>query len=174
MVDKFWARISLPLIELSANFSISGRSVLGVLRGAEKELARVVASMLRRCGYTYSEDLVYALSALIDRDLWIIDRISELGLEEFVKKIINRASGSFLQFTWYTMYLTFAWISASAAVLDVAREYRENNRDMLTIWCRDYAKEVEGYIDTLDLLLNDDVYEDLIELGMTRGRIDGV
>ena len=30
-------------------------------------------------------------------------------------------------------------------------------------WCRRYAKEVEDYIDTLDVLVKDDVYEELLD-----------
>ena len=36
-------------------------------------------------------------------------------------------------------------------------------------WCREYAREVENYIDTLDILVKDDVYEELRELGIIKG-----
>ncbi len=33
------------------------------------------------------------------------------------------------------------------------------NRDTLSYWCREYAEEVDGYIDTIDTLLDDEAYE---------------
>ena len=35
-------------------------------------------------------------------------------------------------------------------------------------WCKEYAKEVEAYIDTLDIIVKDEVYEELIELGIIK------
>lgn len=163
LVEKFWARLALLLVELSTSV-YTNKSVLKALRSVEEELAKAIAKALKLSGYEYADNLVYALSALVDRDLWIIDKVAELSFEELVKKLTDRALDTVIQLAGYTMYLAFAWISASVAVIGIAKKYRERNRDMLATWCREYAREVEEYLDTLDLLLDDEVYNDLREL----------
>ncbi len=64
--------------------------------------------------------------------------------------------------------IVFALVSATSAVLGLVKEFKEANRDALAMWCREYAKKVENYIDTLDLLLDDEVYEGLVELGIIK------
>jgi len=168
LVEKFWARIALPLIELSNTIYTLDAEDLRKFREVEEELARAVAKLLKNSNYNYADNLIYALSTLVDRDLWVLDKISELGFNALIKKIIDRALDVVLQFSGYTMYLTFAWVSSTAAVLGIARECKERNRDILAIWCQEYAKEINSYLDTLDLLLDDEVYEDLVELGIIR------
>ena len=91
--------------------------------------------------------------------------MARLGLEELVKRLASKVPDAVLQFAVYSMYLAFAWASATVAVLGIVKEYSESNRDALARWSHEYAKEVEGYIDTLDLFLDDEVYSDLLELG---------
>jgi len=66
------------------------------------------------------------------------------------------------------MYLTFTWLSSTAALLGIVKNYREENRDKMAQWRREYANEVEDYIDTLDILVKDEVYEKLAELGIVK------
>jgi len=165
---KFWARLLPLLMEMTTRLYDS--SGLGKVRAYEEELARAVAKALRASGYSGAEDLVYALSALVNRDVWILDWASKLGPNEFVKRLITRALDEALQLTGYTVYLTFAWLASTAAVLCLAEEYREANRDQLAAWARQYAEEVQGLLDTLDLLLDDEAYEDLLALGIVKNR----
>lgn len=168
LVEKFWARLALPLIELSYKAYTSNALAPKRLREVEEELAKAVARKLRLSEYERVDDLLYALSVLVDRDLWIIDRVAELGLEGLVKRFIDRALDVVLQLVGYTTYLAFAWTSASTAVLGIAKEYKRENRDLLAAWCREYAKEIEEYLDTLDLLLDDELYSDLQGLGVIK------
>ena len=170
--EKFLARIALPMVELSnslyTRMYASDRNVLMRFREIEKGLAKTIAGTLRLSEYEHTENLVYALSVLVDRDLWVLDKVVELGFEGLVSRLLDRALSVVLQLAGYTMYLAFAWVSASSAVLGLVKEYKEGNRDTLATWCRVYAKEVEGYLDTLDLLLDDEVYSDLLELDIVK------
>lgn len=125
LVEKFWARIALPLIELSNVIYVLNVEALKKFREVEEELAKVLAKLLKNSDYSYADNLIYALSTLVDRDLWVLDKIYELGFNTLIKKIIDRAFDVVLQFSGYTMYLTFAWVSSTAAVLDIAKEYKE-------------------------------------------------
>lgn len=165
---KFWARLLPLLMEMTTRLYDS--SGLGKVRAYEEEFARAVAKALRASGYAKAEDLVYALSALVDRDVWILDWASKLGPGEFVKRLVARALDEALQLTGYTVYLTFAWLASTAAVLGMVKEYREANRDQLAAWARQYAEEVQGLLDTLDLLLDDEAYEDLVALGIVKNK----
>ena len=167
LVVRFWARISLPLIELNTRLS-RAPGAAELVKGVELDLGKVLAKVIRGSGYRYAENLVYALSVLIDRDVWVLDKVSRYGVEAVAKRLTERGLEPLLNLTGYTMYLTFAWVSATAAVLGLVKEFREGNRDVLAMWCREYAKEVESYIDTLDLLLDDEVYTDLVELGVVK------
>jgi len=163
---EFWARLLPLLMEVTTRLYAS--SDIGKVKAYEEELAKAVAKALRASGYARAEDLVYALSALVDRDVWILDWASKLGLNEFVKRLVTRALDEALQLTGYTVYLTFAWLGSTAAVFGLAKEYREANRDQLAAWARQYAEEVQGLLDTLDLLLDDEAYEDLLALGIVK------
>jgi len=166
LAEKFWARMALPLVELNYKVCTFDKLTLKMFREIEEELAKTVVKALKK--HEHVDDLVYALSILTDRDLWILDKMSELSFENFIKKLFDRDPNAVLQFTGYTMYLTLAWVSASAATFGIVENYREDNRDTLTSWCRQYAKEVEGYLDTLNILLDDEVYRDLMELGVLK------
>ncbi|MEL9941208.1 MAG: hypothetical protein QW348_06885 [Ignisphaera sp.] len=175
LVERFWLRIAFSLVDLSNSIHTSlasGALTLAEFRGVVEELAKSLAKRLKSSGYKYADDLVYAMSILVERDLWIADRVARLGLEEFANRLTSRAPDAVLQFAAYSMYLAFAWTSATVAVLNIVREYSESNIDALARWSHEYAKEVEGYIDTLDLLLDDEVYSNLLELGIIkRGNI---
>jgi len=170
LVMRFWARISLPLVELSTKLStlLADSRALELVKSVELDLGRILAKVIKGSGYRYAEDLVYGLSVLIDRDIWILERTASYGFDGVVKRFIERGLEPLLNLAGYTMYLTFAWVSATAAVLGLVKEFREDDRDTLARWCREYAKELESYMDTLDLLLDDEVYSDLIELGVVK------
>ena len=144
------------------------RVALGEIIDLEEKLGIVLAKLIRKTRYEYAENLVYGLSVLIDRDRWIIEKISELSIDDFLKKVIDRDPKAFMEFAAYTMYLTFTWVASIAALLGVVKNYKVENRDKMAQWCRGYAKEVEDYINTLDVLVKDDVYEELLELGIAK------
>jgi len=73
-----------------------------------------------------------------------------------------------MEFASYIRYLIFTWLATAATVLDITKDYKEENRDNMARWCKEYAKEVEAYIDTLDITVKDEVYEELIELGIIK------
>jgi len=170
LVEKFWSRIAFPLAELTqlTLSRMDRRVTLGEIIDLEEKLGIALAKLIRKTGYEYAENLVYGLSVLIDRDRWIIEKISELSIDDFLKKVIDRDPKAFIEFAAYTRYLTFTWVASTAALLGVVKNYKVENRDKMAQWCRGYAKEVEDYIDTLDILVKDDVYEELLELGIAK------
>lgn len=156
--ERFWARIALPLVEFSERvFHNIDVTSWETFKKVEKELATSIAKIIKNSSYNRANDIIYALSVLVDRDLWVFDKICELGLENFIKKLIERDINLALQFLGYTLYLSFAWLSLTVTVIGVAKEYKEENRDLLAMWCREYSKELEDCIDTLDILLDDEV-----------------
>ena len=168
LAEKFWLRISLPLLELNQKITPLPSDKLKELMELEKEAARETAKLIRDTGYRYAEDLVYGLSAMIDYDAWLLEKLSQFGLEKLADTLRHRGLQETLQISIYTRYLLFAWISATSALLKLLEEYREENRDALAKWSRTYAEEVEAYIDTLDTLLDDEAYiviEKMSELG---------
>jgi len=168
LVMRFWARILLPLVELNEKL-VRDINILGEVRKIEVEMGMALAEIIRNTGYRHAEELVRGLGALIDRDIWVIDCMSKYGAKEAINKLMKRGAIPLLDLMGYTMLLTFAWTAASAAVLGLVKEFKESNRDTLARWCGKYAEEIEGYIDTLDLLLDDEVYEDLKEIGIIKG-----
>jgi len=171
LVERFWYRLLGPLGELQFKLFSSmavNRELLDAFAEAERALARALARGIRSTGYERSEDLVYALSVLIDRDLWILERSAEMGLENLLGKLAERDLGIVVWFASYTMYLAFTWISAASAVLGLLGGYRRENLDTLASWSRAYAEEVEDYLDTMDTLLDDEAYEELLRLGVVR------
>lgn len=171
LAERFWARMLLPLVEFSDGVYASltsGALTPAEFRGVMERLAVALARGLRHSGYRYADDLIYAMAILVERDLWIADKVSKLGLEELVEKLTSRALDTILQFAGYSMYLVFAWTSATVAVLNLVKGYNEVNRDTLASWSREYAREVDGYLETLDLLLDDETYSDLLELGIIK------
>ncbi len=168
LVEKFWARIALPVIELNNAIYALDAASLGVFKEIEEELAKAIAKLIKNSDYRRADDLIYALSVLVDRDLWILNKTSRLGLDNLTRKLTDRALSTLSQFLGYTVHLAFTWTAVTAAVLGIVKEYREVNRDVLATWSREYAEELESCLDTLDLLLDDEVYEDLVELGILK------
>uniref|UniRef100_A0A7C1CEK3 Uncharacterized protein n=1 Tax=Thermofilum adornatum TaxID=1365176 RepID=A0A7C1CEK3_9CREN len=168
LAEKFWLRILLPLLELNQKITPLTSDKLKELIELEKEAARETAKLIRSTGYRYAEDLVYGLSAMVDYDEWLVEKLSQLGPETLFEKLWQRGLQETLWLSIYIRYLLFAWISATSALLKLLEEYREENRDTLAKWSRTYAEEVEAYIDTLDTLLDDEAYtviEKMSELG---------
>lgn len=62
------------------------------------------------------------------------------------------------------MSLGFACVAATSAVLGLVDLFSEANRDAFADWCGEYAHEVEDYIDTIDVLLDDDAYREFVEI----------
>jgi len=158
LAEKFWLRISLPLLELNQKITPLPSDKLKELIELEKEAARETAKLIRNTGYKYAEDLVYGLSAMIDYDAWLLEKLSQLGLEKIADTLWHRGLQETLQLSIYIRCLLFAWISATSALLKLLEKYREENMDTLAKWSRAYAEEVEAYIDTLDTLLDDEAY----------------
>ena len=133
------------------------------------DLARHTARLLRNTGYEHAEDLVYGLSIMIEYDLWLVEKVVKLGLEELLEKLSERALTEALEISSYLRYLGFAWISATTAILGIIKEYKVENRDTLSQWCREYAEEIDSYIDTIDTLLDDEAYEVIKKLENLEG-----
>lgn len=61
----------------------------------------------------------------------------------FIERIINRDPKSLMEFASYIRYLIFTWLATAATVLDITKDYKEENRDNMAQWCKEYANEVK-------------------------------
>ena len=90
-----------------------------------KELYNTLAKELRATCCENVENLVYAMSIVFDHDLWVIDRIREVGIEAFMNKLIERAPCELYETSGYYLYLLFSLFSSMAAVLNMVDTYKE-------------------------------------------------
>jgi hypothetical protein len=123
-----------------------------------------MAKILQESSHPRKEDLIYSMSILIDRDIWVIEKMSKYGLEELIKKMIERAKDISIDFINTTINLTFAWLSAISAILNIVKKYNEENLNKIIELSLELSKELDSYLDTLDLLVDDETYEELREL----------
>ncbi|WP_460125963.1 hypothetical protein [Stetteria hydrogenophila] len=170
LTARFWATIHKPLLEAGEALLAAAASpgVLDEVARPEREAARELAGILRGTGYRRAGDLVRGLAALVDRDLWLTRWLGRLGPEGLRARLAGRGLRELLEFTDCTLRLLFAWTAAAAPLLGLIREYREDSRDALAELAGRLAGEVEDYIDTLDLLLDDEAYEDLVKMGVVK------
>jgi len=162
----FWARVLEPLTKLSLRMSLyAAERRAEEFKEVEVEAAKEVTKALRSTARPSVEDLVYALSALIDHDFWVVDKIGKYGVNGLLERLAKRAQVEVLEASTHIAHLTFTWASASWAVLGLTSNYREDNLETLISWSREYAREVDAYIDTLDLLVDDEAYEELVKEG---------
>ncbi|MGC9015147.1 MAG: hypothetical protein ACP5KW_12295, partial [Thermoproteota archaeon] len=133
-----------------------------------KESYNTLAKELRATGCENVEDLVYAMSIVFDHDLWVIDRIREVGIEAFMNKLIERAPCELYETSGYYLYLLFSLFSSMAAVLNMVDTYKKENLSTLILWAKSYASELDLYLDTLDVFLSDETYKGLISEGIIK------
>ncbi len=107
---------------------------------------------IRGIGYRYTEDVVYAISILLERDLWIVSRARSLSLDSFITKLIDKACREVLEFVDYTVKLTFTIVSILAALFNNVK-FRRENLDKLASWSRDFAEHLDNCMNTLDARL---------------------
>ncbi len=107
---------------------------------------------IRSTGYRYMEDVVYAISILLERDLWIVSKTRSLSLDGFITKLINKACREVLEFVDYTVKLTFTIVSMLAALFNNVK-FRRENLDKLADWSRDFAEHLSSCINTIDAQL---------------------
>jgi hypothetical protein len=129
-----------------------------------KKLTLIMAKVLRESSHPRKENLIYSMSILIDRDIWVIEKMSKYKLEDLIKKLIERAKEISIGFINTTINLTFAWLSAISAILNIVKKYNEENLNKIIELSLELSKELYSYLDTLDLLLDDETYEELREL----------
>lgn len=166
----FAFRIMSPLV----------RSSLHVLRGLEtvenedvEELVREEETMYKRLaeeiratGYKHAEELVYGLSVIADHDVWVLRKVKKYGIEGLLRRLGERALMETVEASRCLAALLFTWFSATAALFNLVDKFREENRDTLAKWSKELAEELDAYIDTLDLLISDEDYEALKEVGL--------
>ncbi|WP_054854436.1 hypothetical protein [Vulcanisaeta distributa] len=166
ILPQFTVKITQPLIKATqtiANSLSAGKLTVNELRSIEVRIGRELANGLRSTGHPQAEDLVQVLSTLIEHDLWVTEALSRYGYDGLIRRINERALNETTEETAYLMATLLTWHSATTATLNLIKEYKETNRDTLTKWAAAYAEELDTYIDTLDMLINDEAYETLKE-----------
>jgi hypothetical protein len=161
---KFWARTALPMLEFNEAIFSSPTLLSEFLTNVE-ELAKITATLIRKSEYEKIEDIVYGLATLVDHDRWVAGKISAAGFDDLARKLSERALETALSFAQCSMDLAFAWVSAASAALGIVREYRRENMDYLAGLCRELANKLDSYMETLDIVVDDELYEDLVKLG---------
>ncbi len=165
-LSTFTVKIINPIIKLTQHVSGNiglGRISINDFSRVELALGRELARLIRATNYSRAEDLVYALSILIEHDQWVINNVVKYGFDGLMDRINKRALNEVGETSAYLMATIFAWYSATTAVLGIVREFRRENLNALAQWSRAYAEELDAYIDTLDLLISDETYETLRE-----------
>ncbi len=166
LVQDFRSRVILPMIKFSNILKSSDKNILKIAKEIMENIAMGIAERIELSRSRYADDLIYALSILIDRDIWFIDKVLELGIINLADKLITRALYFLDDFVEFSIRLAFTWVSATVSILGIAREFKDKNISILASYSREYADRVEEYLDVLDMLIDDDVYKDLIKLGI--------
>lgn len=170
-VYSFLSVVAKPLNQFSVyslNKVSSNEKAYGEFNKLFKELYNNLAKELRATGYENIEDLVYAMSIVFDHDLWVINKVHDMGIEAFTNKLIERAPRELYETSGYYMYLLFSLFSSMAAVLNLVDTYKKENLSTLIFWAKSYADELDLYLDTLDLFLSDETYEELVSEGIIK------
>jgi len=108
------------------------------------------------------EDLEYAIAQLFDYDLWLIGKIKELGIEEFLMLLMKRADEEARSMYSYLLALLYVTTAINVALFGMVTYNKENLR-VLVEWAKHYAKELDAYIDTVNLLITDEYYDAIEE-----------
>ncbi len=166
LVQDFRSRVILPMIKFSNILKSNDKNILKIAKEIMENIAMGIAERIELSRSRYADDLIYALSILIDRDIWFIDKVLELGIINLADKLITRALYFLDDFVEFSIRLAFTWVSATVSILGIAREFKDKNISILASYSREYADRVEEYLDVLDMLIDDDVYKDLIKLGI--------
>jgi hypothetical protein len=170
-VYSFLSVVAKPLSQFSVyslNKVFSDEKAYGEFSKLFKELYNTLAKELRATGCENAEDLVYAMSIVFDHDLWVIDKVREVGIEAFTNKLVERAPRELYETSGYYLYLLFSLFSSMTAILKLVDTYKKENLSTLIIWARSYAEELDLYLDTLDLFLSDETYKELVSEGIIK------
>ena len=120
------------------------------------------------------EDLEYAIAQLFDYDLWLVEKVKELGLEKFLTLLMERANEEAYSMYSYLLALLYVATAINVALFGIVTYNKENLR-VLVKWARHYAKELDAYVDIVNLLVTDEYYEAIEEYLKEKrgGRKDG-
>ena len=162
---RFWARMSLPVLELN-EMILSSLEVLNKSVTVGEKLAKVTAELIKNSGYERADDIVYGLASLVEYDRWFVEKVRMTGVDGLAQRVSARALETALSFARCSMDLTFAWISSASAALGIVKRYRRENMHYLAGLCRELAHKLDAYMDTLDMVVDDELYEDLVRLGV--------
>ena len=115
----------------------------------------LIREIVERLRYVYSEDVVYAISALLDRDLWIIDKVRRLGVKSLVSVFRRKAGYMLAMFNDVSITLTFIVVSILAGLLhavpmSIMQKIRKENINELVRWGRKLAEDLSELMELLD------------------------
>lgn len=109
-----------------------------------------------------SEDVKSAALQLFDYDLWLLGKVTELGMNEFLKALLTYASDEIKHMSAYLIALSLTLMAIDAGVSEWVPCNVENLK-ILVSWAKHYAKELDSYLDTVDLLITNECREVLEE-----------
>jgi len=127
------------------------------LMDLEKRLFGELKPLLEEKAVSYGLDpdaVVRAHAAAIDYDLWAISSVLEVGFNGFLKRLSERARAEAEALVGYLYSLLYVMMCTDLVLLREAPR-RRDTLEKLVGWGSGYAEEVEGYLDTLSLLVSD-------------------
>lgn len=169
-VLKFWYRLADPelvfkdLSVIEKFLSLGKKELEDIYIKVLDFLVRTIRESVRE----YAEDIIYALSILVDQDMWIIDRFRIFG-RDFVSKLVEKACRDSLKFTDTVTRLTFTIMSILTALFNSDRiSFKRENLGKLARWCREFAEDLDDSMKILDAQLMSDVDpKERLELRLT-------
>ncbi|MCS7365304.1 MAG: hypothetical protein NDF54_07710 [archaeon GB-1867-035] len=138
-----------------------GRIKIKKLIGFEKKLFEEIKHLLREKSSQYElnpEDVIKAHAAVINYDIWILNLVLNIGLDELIRRISERAEDEVQEFTRYLYSLFYTLMTIDLVILKNI-PHRKDTLKLLVSWSVYYAEEVEDYLDTLNLAVINETYE---------------
>ncbi|HDD26877.1 MAG TPA: hypothetical protein ENF75_07330 [Acidilobales archaeon] len=156
--------LNAPILALKNEEEIV--SELSKLVSLEERVYSLIANEVRRRGSKVPNDVegvVYGLAMLIDYDLWVINKLSKYGLHGLIERLQTRALNELSEAVRYKAALTYLVTATLTAILGIVTKYNMNNLSKLIKWTKKYAEELDDYIDTLDVLVEDELYSEVMK-----------
>lgn len=170
---------SFSLAKVYITFPENAEKVVSLLKKVvkvEKTLYELYTTALKEGGARAdipTDRVEYAVAQLFDHDLWVLEKVSELGLENFLKLLVERAYDEVSDMYGYMLALLYVVMSVNTALFELV-SYRKESLEILIDWAEYYARELDAYIDTVNLLITDEYYEAVEEYLREKGEDAGL
>lgn len=115
-----------------------------------KKILDVITDLYERI--EIPDELFEAFEIICETEVWYLSKISEMGLEEFIHTIMDRASEEFNWLVSYYLHSVYLFLACYSAKKDLI-DYKRETLNVLTLWLKSYTDELDAYLSTVDLLV---------------------